>query len=113
ALTLASRALQTIAWGLGVAPGRVHYVPNGVRRVADAAEARPPRPAQPQAGKRPPTLLLYTRFFEFGLERIARVFARLADHEPDLKFLIVGKGLFGEEEQFARLLDDAHLNERV
>ena len=30
ALTVASRALETIVWSLGVAPGKVFYVPNGL-----------------------------------------------------------------------------------
>ena len=113
ALTLASRALQTIAWSLGIPPERVHYVPNGVRRVANASESRPRVQAEQQTAEWQPTLLLYTRFFEFGLARIVRLFARLAEREPDLRFLIVGQGLFGEEKEFFRLLNDAHVYERV
>jgi hypothetical protein len=35
-LTVASRALETLAWSLGASPGRVFYVPNGSFRIHDA-----------------------------------------------------------------------------
>ncbi len=88
ALTVASRALQTLAWAQGVAPERLHYLPNGVAWsgpvVVPAAHARP-------------TLLLYTRFFEFDLARLWRILAAVKAALPDLQLRLVGRGLFGEE----------------
>ncbi len=106
ALTLASRALQTIAWSLGVERARVHYVPNGISSV-NTVGACLERPSDP------PTLLLYTRFFEFSLERLARLFARIAEQQPTLKFVIVGQGFYGEEKTFVRLLQTTCASERV
>jgi glycosyltransferase involved in cell wall biosynthesis len=45
-----------------------------------------------------PTILLYTRFFEFKVERALDVFGRVLQTVPDARLLVVGKGLFGEEE---------------
>ncbi len=104
ALTVASRALQTLAWSLGAQRHRVFYVPNGVADLP--AQSRSPSVSEP-------TLLLYTRFFEFGLERVARLFALLAAQNPSLKFLIVGTGLFGEERKFLWLLEQACVSSRV
>ena len=102
ALTVASRALESIAWSLGVKPERVFYVPNGVDvgnwRLEIGDSGRSPSNLQS------PVILLYTRFFEFGVERVVEVFARVLRAIPEARLLVVGKGLFGEEE---RLLDMA------
>ncbi len=94
ALTVASRALQSIVWSLGVPQSRVFYVPNGVEvggwKMEDGSVA---------SNLQPPTLLLYTRFFEFSIERVAEVFKRVRQSVPDARLLVVGKGLFGEETQ--------------
>jgi glycosyltransferase involved in cell wall biosynthesis len=58
-------------------------------------------------------LLLYTRFFEFDLERVARLFIFIGEQNPSLKFMIVGSGFFGEDERFANLLAQTCVRERV
>ncbi|MBN1179717.1 MAG: glycosyltransferase [Anaerolineae bacterium] len=91
AVTVASRALEGLVWALGVPPARVVYVPNGLGiPPAGAASVRP-------AGA-PPTLLLYTRFFEFPTARAVDVLCRVRERVPGARLLVVGKGLFGEEE---------------
>jgi glycosyltransferase involved in cell wall biosynthesis len=107
AITVASRALQTLAWSLGVPRGAVHYTPNGVDAFATMAES--------QSAQRTstPTALLYTRFFEFDLERIAHLMVSLSQAIPALKLVIVGKGFFGEEIRFAQILSSAGLSDRV
>ncbi len=94
ALTVASRALQTLAWAQGVEGERLHYLPNGVAwqggRVTPILHDRP-------------TLLLYTRFFEFDLERLWRILAAVKEELPNLRLRIIGKGLFGEEERLREL----------
>ena len=107
AVTVASRALQTIVWSLGVARPNVYYVPNGIESIADSTPLRQSR------NDSIPVLLLYTRFFEFDLDRIARLFGAIAGAIPTLQFLIVGKGFFGEEERFDHLLKAAKLAGRV
>lgn len=98
AVTVASRALQTLVWSLGVPPQRVYYLPNGV------AWAGPP--VEPVAHARP-TVLLYTRFFEFGLERLWRVLWQVREARPQARLLVVGQGLFGEEKELLALAREA------
>ncbi|HVB97577.1 MAG TPA: glycosyltransferase, partial [Chloroflexota bacterium] len=54
-----------------------------------------------------PIVLAYTRFVEFAPRRLAALFARLHQIRPTAHFLVVGKGLSGEEEEF-RLLVAKH-----
>ncbi len=107
AITVASRALQTIVWSMGVPPGKVFYAPN-----AATAEQIPAAPARPEPST-PPIVLHYTRFFEFGLERLAEVFASIHRARPDARLMIVGKGLFGEENRFLDLCRAAGLNDEI
>ncbi len=109
ALTVASRALETIAWSLGVAPGKVFYVPNGVVsgfgfRVS-GSEARIPTDH--------PVVLLYTRFFEFAVERVISIFQRVLAEVPQARLLVVGKGFFGEEARLVELMREAGLADHL
>ncbi|MBN1937530.1 MAG: glycosyltransferase family 4 protein [Anaerolineae bacterium] len=105
AITVASRALQTIVWSMGVPAGAVHYAPNAA--TADQIPASPARP-DPSA---PPTVLLYTRFFEFGLERVVDTLHLIHQSRPDARFTVVGKGLFGEQDRFLDLCRAAGLTD--
>ncbi len=107
ALTLASKALETIVWSMGVPPERVYYVPNG----SGGARTWERRGAPDEAAH--PTVLLYTRFFEFQLERVVQVFRQIYQSKPETRFLIVGKGLFGEETRFVELCRAAGLQDAV
>lgn len=107
AVTVASRALETIVWSLGVGPSRVFYVPNGA--TGGGQQANAPSPAT----HRPPTVLLYTRFFEYDLERVVDIFRRVLAEVPEARLLVVGKGLFGEEEELLALAKKAGLADRV
>jgi glycosyltransferase involved in cell wall biosynthesis len=107
ALTVASRTLQSIVWSLGVPPDRVYYVPNGKGESQIARGG--PRTAR-REGK---TVLLYTRFFEFRLERVVTLFQQILGTKPGVRFLIVGEGLFGEETRFLKLCRAAGLEEAV
>jgi glycosyltransferase involved in cell wall biosynthesis len=92
ALTVASRALESIAWSMGIDPSRVFYVPNGVEVGSAVSNLQPPT-----SNLQSPTILLYTRFFEYKVERVLDVFNRVRQSVPDIRLLVVGKGLFGEE----------------
>ncbi|MCS7284070.1 MAG: glycosyltransferase family 4 protein [Anaerolineae bacterium] len=90
AVTVASRTLESLVWAMGVPPERVFYIPNGFSQ-----DFSPPlRPADT------PVILLYTRFFEFPPERALNILGQVREHYPDASLLVVGKGLFGEEERF-------------
>jgi len=90
AVTVASRALQTLVWATGGSPERVFYLPNGCI----------PRMTAPQTSgiARRPTLLLYTRFFEYKVERLWRIVEGVRARVPDVRLWVVGKGFFAEEE---------------
>jgi glycosyltransferase involved in cell wall biosynthesis len=90
-VTVASKALQVRVLSLGVKPERVTYVPNGCHETQTAL-----RPAT--SSQQPATILLYTRFFEFKIERIIEVLRRVVAQIPEAKLIVVGKGFNGEEE---------------
>jgi len=97
AVTVASRALQSIVWSLGVKPERMAYVPNGI--VHPAFRSQNPEDKILAPGF---CILLYTRFFEFKTGRIIEVLRRVVEQEPSAKLVVVGRGFFGEEEQLLK-----------
>ncbi len=97
AVTVASRALETLTWALGVAPERVFYLPNGT--MWDKPVSLIPHER--------PTLLLYTRFFEFGVPRLWRIVQQVRARCPAVRLLVVGRGFFGEERDLLRLARQA------
>ena len=114
ALTVASRELGRLAQDMGVAQDRVFHLPNGVdpsngHRGGDFA----PRIRSQWFLDEDPVVLLYTRFFEFRPERLARVLSRVLGQEPSVHFLVVGKGLCGEEESFLSLVGEEGLGRSI
>lgn len=94
-VTVASRALESLAWGMGAQPETTLYLPNGpVLRPAGSREQGRLRFGF-QAEQ--PVLLLYTRFFEFDQQRLYAVLEQLCKRMPELGLLVVGKGQHGEE----------------
>ncbi len=109
AITVASRTLESLVWAMGASPNRVFYVPNGV------GKEQPGRVDGEGAFERgvgrddPPSrrcILLYTRFFEFPVSRVVSVLAHVRERVPDAWVMVVGEGLFGEEDQLFRLAAD-------
>jgi glycosyltransferase involved in cell wall biosynthesis len=90
-VTVASKALESIVWSLGVKPERLAYVPNGCRDDQAAV-------LQSTIRNQQSTILLYTRFFEFKIERVLEVLRRVVEQIPEAKLVVVGKGFNGEEE---------------
>ncbi len=106
AVTVASRTLESLVWAMGVSPDRVFYVPNGVEaegtgRGGDGAGGEGRGGAD--EGSSSACILLYTRFFEFPVSRVVDVFGRVRRRVPSARLLVVGEGLFGEEEELFRL----------
>lgn len=105
ALTVASRALQSIAWSMGIAQEQVVYVPNGPG-IATGSVGNWPE----QVGSKPPTVLIYSRLFEFDTERLVTILRGVKTAVPDTQFLFVGAGLFADDAaQFKQQLEDADL----
>lgn len=109
AVTVASRALQSIVWSNGVAAEQVVYLPNG----SGLKEAgRPYDPALIAAKRHElgiadrPVLLLYSRLFEFDTARLARILQAARTAVPDLAILSIGTGLFAEDN--VRLRQEFH-----
>lgn len=94
-VTVASRTLESQAWGLGVPQERVQYLPNCVRafRPGDGAAIRKKLGIPLEA----PVVLLYTRFFEFSQEKLHFTFSEIYRQRPDVRFLVVGSGRNGED----------------
>jgi glycosyltransferase involved in cell wall biosynthesis len=117
AVVVASRALVSCLEGLEVSPGRIFYVPNGISPSAIDTTGH-----QPSSGDAAHivrmlweldealVILLYTRFFEFRLERIVEILRRVSAQEPRAKLLVVGEGLFGEESELDEMLTTAGLS---
>jgi glycosyltransferase involved in cell wall biosynthesis len=110
ALTVASRALQTIVWSLGVEPSRVFYVPNG---VVPSFEFNTQYLISNTQFTDHPTVLLYTRFFEFSIQRVVGIFQRVLAEVPEAKLLVVGRGFFGEEERLVELMREAGMADHL
>jgi glycosyltransferase involved in cell wall biosynthesis len=112
AITVASRALQTLSWSLGASPEQVCYLPNGVTESpsphGDGQRVR----AKYQLGAAP-AILLYTRFFEFSVERVLRLLARVRQERPDARLLVVGRGFQREEDELLRLAREGWLAEFI
>ncbi len=110
ALTVVSRALETIVWSLGVAPGKVFYVPNG---VIPSFASNTQYPISNIQFTDHPVVLLYTRFFEFAVERVVGIFQRVLAEVPEARLLVVGKGFFGEEERLRELMREAGIADHL
>ena len=97
AVTVASRALETMASELRGRDGRLLYLPNCVEDgpAGVGAGIRQKQGIPSDA----PVVLLYTRFFEFSQDALHAVFAEIHSLVPAAIFLVVGKGRRGEEAQ--------------
>lgn len=112
AVTVASRALETIVWSLGVAREKVLYLPNGANPLP-VSDVTPAQIRQELGLGDAPVMLLYTRFFEFDLARAVEILSRVFARMPNAKLLLVGKGLFGEEKKFLEMAAANGWRERV
>ncbi|MBJ6802445.1 glycosyltransferase family 4 protein [Geomonas propionica] len=104
-VTVASRGLQHLVEGLGVAPSGMLYLPNCVAAPTpgDGGRVR----AQHGIAADAPVVLLYTRFFEFCQEKLHYLFAQIHRQVPQVRFLVVGKGRRGEEELLQKVAADS------
>lgn len=98
-LTVASRALETLAWGHGTPHHKVIYLPNsaGIKTPTLIKVAHAQKRASLGIKPDQPTLLLYSRLFEFNTGRLVAILADVAKEIPDLAILAVGAGLYDDE----------------
>ena len=96
-VTVASRTLESLAWGMGARRQQTLYLPNGplLRPAGDRLQGRQRFGIPLDA----PVLLLYTRFFEFSQQRLYAVLERLCRQLPSVRVLVVGQGARGEAQQ--------------
>jgi glycosyltransferase involved in cell wall biosynthesis len=108
----ASRVLDAFARSLGA--GEVTYLPNA---TWPGSAAWPPgdraRARQALGLGDAPTLLLYSRLFEFSLDRLVGAIASIARAVPDVRLLVVGTGLHHEEARLRTALASATLLDRA
>jgi glycosyltransferase involved in cell wall biosynthesis len=102
AVTVASRTLQTQVWGFGVPPERVFYVPNGVEGLG-IGDWRLGARQSPIPNPQSPTMLLYTRFWEFDVRDLVAALVPIVAGCPGVRLLVVGHGERGEERELLRL----------
>ena len=115
AVTVASRTLESIVWSLAVPRDRVSYVPNGpgIPLGAISAAAREAARDRLSLGARP-TVLVYSRLFEFDTARLAAVLAGVRAAVPEMAVLLVGAGLYAaDSERFRNQMDAAGLLDAV
>ena len=96
-ITVASRALQTQVWGLGIHPARVFYVPNGPdeslrTRPEELAARRAQIRAELGVGEGP--LAIYTGQIPHGndLDQALYAVEQALPRVPDLRLAILGTG---------------------
>ena len=107
ALTVASRALQTIAWSKGVPRDAVFYLPNGWYETDADLQLACYKQSQ---GK---IALLFTRFVEFDVAWLIEAWKDVLGRVPEARLLVVGKGFFGEEQLLQQLADSEGISESV
>jgi glycosyltransferase involved in cell wall biosynthesis len=109
AVTVASRALETLVWAMGVEPDRVFYAPNGVALNDIPAQAAGGVSENANGAR----VLLYTRFVEFEVERLVAIWQAVVRATPAARLIVVGQGLRGEERSLLQLARSAGVEETV
>ena len=92
-LTVASRTLQSLAWGMGINPQHISYVPNGPG-IGETVPLNDTLQAIVTQLQERPSLLLYSRLFEFDTERLVKILQGVKEAVPDLAILSIGTGLY-------------------
>jgi glycosyltransferase involved in cell wall biosynthesis len=90
----------------------VNYVPNGLNPLPPSHVTRVQAREELKLNQER-VILLYTRFFEFEISRLADILSRVFMQFADAKLLLVGKGLFGEEQKFFEMAAARGWSDRV
>lgn len=112
AVTVASRTLQTQAWGFGIQPDKIFYAPNGQNpNRFNLNQVNNLKVRDKLNLDDLPVILLYTRFFEFDLHRVVNIFKQIKEKIKNVQLLVVGKGKDQEEGEFLKLITELGLND--
>lgn len=116
-VTAASRTLEARAWDMGLVRNRVGYLPNGVWRDKYGTWGQGGRENTKLRAKLEltgrPTVLLYTRFDVFPIAWPLTVLRHIVAEHPEVRLLVVGQGLQGEENEFVAQAERMGLREHV
>ena len=111
-VTVASKALMEMCGQVGAR--RIVYLPNAVANLQEVIKVGAvSQPPDLQALKDRPVVLLYTRFFEFGLDRLIRTCLTILQQVPRGVLLVVGEGLNGEEKLLEKMAVARGIADRV
>lgn len=114
AITVASKTLEDRVLGWGVSSSRVFYVPNGAGSQRFDVNVEDVLALRRRLGLGDaPVILLYTRFFEYRVEKVVEVLKRVRRELGDVTLLVVGRGEFGEEEELEDLVAREGLGKSV
>jgi glycosyltransferase involved in cell wall biosynthesis len=115
AVTVANRTLQALVWNLNVGQERVFYLPNGPHELGSPEKQVYGEDLQKKFGlENRPTILLYTRFFEYDPKRVVDILKIVKSTIKNAMLLVVGKSLYGyEEKRFLELVEKERLSESV
>lgn len=108
AVTVASRALETLMWSLGIQPNRVFYLPNGIEPSVLNAQR-----AMGNVQRATSNLLLYTRFWELDVCEVVAALVGITAHHPGARLIVAGRGERGEEQTLLRLAERAGLSHAI
>lgn len=100
-LTVASRILETQVKAFSTSLEKIFYVPNGVSN--NEIQLYSSFDNKQLKNENAPTMLLYTRFFEFKPEKVIDILLRVRQRLKNTQLLVIGKGMFHEEEHLIRL----------
>jgi glycosyltransferase involved in cell wall biosynthesis len=110
-LTVASRGLFDISSkDFGLDSRKIHYLPNGAEKDPIHGNDDLRWTGAPEGSN---SVLLYTRFREFTVERLIRILSRVADSIPSIRLIVVGKGSFGEENRLVSLAKECGLSDTI
>lgn len=115
AITVASRTLESLAWSLGATRERVYYLPNGPGIRLEPVSPLERAAARARLGlSQHPTVLVYSRLFEFDTARLVATLAGIRAAVPELAVLLVGAGLYeGDAARFREQLGAADLLDAI
>jgi glycosyltransferase involved in cell wall biosynthesis len=109
-MTVASRGLFDISSkDFGVNSRKIYYLPNGAEKDSINDHDSLYRTGSDNSN----SVLLYTRFREFSVDRLIKILSRVADSIPSVRLVVVGKGSFGEESRLVSLAKECGLSDAI